>query len=190
MQDYEDILPHYYGYIKSIVNRFKVSSYDFDDLFQAGIIGFYKAYLNYNKDLNIKLTTYAFKYVYGEIYKEYKRLNLYGDITFNKIRKYINENQNKTTDEIIKELNISKELLFRALSNIDKYTLVDYDLLDCPIEKKDYMDYLDKEELLLYNYYFVHRLSQYQISRLLHTSQASISRRIKRMYNTIYNCKQ
>ena len=40
-----------------------------DDLFQAGCIGMIMAYKNYNKDMNIKFTTYAYPYIMGEMKK-------------------------------------------------------------------------------------------------------------------------
>lgn len=40
-----------------------------DDLFQAGCIGMIMAYKNYNKDMNVKFTTYAYPYIIGEMKK-------------------------------------------------------------------------------------------------------------------------
>ena len=42
---------------------------DKEDLFQAGVIGFVKAYQNYNDQYENKFTTYAYKYIQGEIRK-------------------------------------------------------------------------------------------------------------------------
>ena len=39
-----------------------------DDLYQAGVLGIIKAYQNYQKDGNTKFSTYAYKYIYGEMY--------------------------------------------------------------------------------------------------------------------------
>ena len=46
--------------------------YNMDDLFQVGSIGLIKAYKNYKKDSNIKFSTFAYKYVLGEIIRYIK----------------------------------------------------------------------------------------------------------------------
>ena len=74
----EELLIKYEKYIKSIVNKYKVSAFDKDDLYQAGLVGLYKAIKNYKDEYNVKLSTYAFKYIIGEINKEYNKLNIYG----------------------------------------------------------------------------------------------------------------
>ena len=38
------------------------------DLYQAGVLGVIKAYNNYKKDGDTKFSTYAYKYIYGEMY--------------------------------------------------------------------------------------------------------------------------
>lgn len=39
-----------------------------NDLFQAGVVGLLKALKNYNKDGNTKFSTYAYDYIFGEMY--------------------------------------------------------------------------------------------------------------------------
>jgi RNA polymerase sporulation-specific sigma factor len=52
---------------------YKISSYFYnvpkEDLIQAGYIGLCDAYKNYKKDANVKFSTYAFKSIYGSMYK-------------------------------------------------------------------------------------------------------------------------
>ena len=52
---------------------YKISSYFYnvpkEDLIQAGYIGLCEAYKNYKIDANVKFSTYAFKSVYGSMYK-------------------------------------------------------------------------------------------------------------------------
>ena len=52
--------------IYSIANKFKG---DIEDLFQVGCIGLIKAHDNYREDMGVKFTTYAYKYIFGEIYQ-------------------------------------------------------------------------------------------------------------------------
>ena len=39
-----------------------------DDLFQAGVLGLLKAYKNYEENGNTKFSSYAYEYIYGEMY--------------------------------------------------------------------------------------------------------------------------
>ena len=52
---------------------YKISSYFYnvpkEDLIQAGYIGLVEAYKNYKKEANVKFSTYAFKNIYGAMYK-------------------------------------------------------------------------------------------------------------------------
>lgn len=43
--------------------------FDKDDLFQAGALGLLKAYENYDEQLGVKFSTYAFSSIYGEVKK-------------------------------------------------------------------------------------------------------------------------
>ena len=52
--------------IYSIANKFRG---DIEDLFQVGCIGLIKAFDNFDEREGVKFTTYAYKYIYGEIYK-------------------------------------------------------------------------------------------------------------------------
>ena len=76
LENIDDILNSYDKYIKSIVNKYNVSKFDKDDLYQAGLIGLFKAIKRYDESFNVKLSTFAFKYIIGEINKEYAKLNL------------------------------------------------------------------------------------------------------------------
>ena len=53
--------------IKKIATKFYNAS--FEDLFQAGCMGVIKAYKNYQKNGNTKFSTYAYDYIFGEMYE-------------------------------------------------------------------------------------------------------------------------
>ena len=61
----EELLTQNKNFIYKIASKYS-KYYNIDDLFQVGAIGFIKAYKNYKK-VDIKFTTYAYKYVLGEI---------------------------------------------------------------------------------------------------------------------------
>lgn len=184
----DDLILKYDKYIKSIVKRYKVSSFDADDLYQAGCIGLLKAINNFNSTYNVKLTTFAFKYIIGEISKEYTKLNIYGKTQYNRIRNYIDNNKNKTTDELIKDLNVSKEVFFQALTKTDKIIYLTDERLEMI---KDYhvnnnID-LNEEEALLWKLYTKDYLNQAQIAKIINVSQASISRKLHKIADKIKN---
>ncbi len=67
MNKYEEIIKVNSGLIYMIINKY-FKGYDKEDLYQVGVIGVIKAYNNYNNNHNTKFSTYAFKYIYGEMY--------------------------------------------------------------------------------------------------------------------------
>lgn len=178
----ETLLIKYDKVIRKIVSRYKVSNFDKEDLYQAGRLGLFKAIKNYNESFNVKLTTYAFKYIIGEVNKEYKKLNLYGKVEYNKIRNYVFLNNSKSPEEICRDLNISLETFYDAVSRIDQITYLEDDVRDQIVDKIDYIELdLDKDENLLYQYYIVRRLSQSEIGKLLNVSQSTVSRNISKL---------
>ena len=67
MNKYEEIIKINNGLIHMVINKY-FKGYDKEDLYQVGVIGVIKAYNNYKKGYNAKFSTYAFKYIYGEMY--------------------------------------------------------------------------------------------------------------------------
>lgn len=178
----EVLLKQYEGIIRKIVNKYKVSNFDREDLYQAGLLGLFKAIKNYKEEYNVKLTTYAFKYIIGEVNREYKKLNLYGRVDYNKIRSFVYLNNTLTPEDICKELNISIETFYDAMSRVDQVMYLEDDTRDSIIDNKAYIDLeLDKDEELLYQYYVVRRFSQTEIAKLLNVSQSTVSRSIKKL---------
>ncbi|MFU0801179.1 MAG: RNA polymerase sporulation sigma factor SigF [Xylanivirga thermophila] len=53
--------------VKSIVKKFLNRGYEYDDLFQIGVIGLIKAIQNYDAKYNVKFSTYAVPMIMGEI---------------------------------------------------------------------------------------------------------------------------
>ena len=54
------------GLVYKIASRYK-DYYNMEDLYQAGCIGIMKAYKKYNMNSNSKFSTYAYKYILGEM---------------------------------------------------------------------------------------------------------------------------
>lgn len=53
--------------VKSVVKRFLNRGYEYDDLFQIGVIGLIKAIKNYDDQFNVRFSTYAVPMIMGEI---------------------------------------------------------------------------------------------------------------------------
>ena len=49
---------------------------DMEDLYQAGVLGLLKAYKNYNHRSNAKFSSYAYDYIYGEMYSLVNNRNI------------------------------------------------------------------------------------------------------------------
>ena len=114
--------------VLSIIQRFNNSSENVDDLFQIGCIGLIKALDNFNRNLNVKFSTYAVPMIIGEI-RRYLRDNnsirvsrSLRDTAYKAI--YAKENLMKksqkepTLSEIANEIGIDKEAIVAALDAI------------------------------------------------------------------------
>ena len=66
MNSLENIIKENAGLIWQIAKKFYGANKQ--DLYQAGVLGIIKAYHNYKNDGDTKSSTYAYKYIYGEMY--------------------------------------------------------------------------------------------------------------------------
>lgn len=66
MNSLENIIKENAGLIWQIAKKFYGANKQ--DLYQAGVLGIIKAYHNYKNDGDTKFSTYAYKYIYGEMY--------------------------------------------------------------------------------------------------------------------------
>lgn len=118
--------------IYSIASKF-TGYKDKEDLFQVGCIGMIEAYKNYNKNENTKFTTYAYPYIFGQIYKYVNedntiKLNRNLITIKNKIEKAITYLEQKlmhkpTTEEISKYLEIDENIVCQILNYKNPYSL-------------------------------------------------------------------
>ena len=67
MTELEQIISLHEKLIYKIASKFHEISKE--DLYQAGVIGIIKAYNNYDKQSETKFTTYAYNYIFGEMYE-------------------------------------------------------------------------------------------------------------------------
>lgn len=125
--------------IKSIVNRYKNKSVEYDDLIQLGSIGLLKAIQNFDCSYNVRFSTYAVPMIAGEI-KRFMRDD--GCIKVSRALKnlnsqicsYIDEYKNKydkdpQIDEIAKKFNIESSEVVLALDS-SRYPISIYESTD------------------------------------------------------------
>lgn len=162
MNKYEEVINSTSKMIYMIINKY-FKGYDKEDLYQVGVLGVIKAYDNYKKDHNTKFSTYAYTYIYGEIYtytNNLKGLKLARE-NFSLYKK-INEAKNILSQRLMKEPTIYElssfleldykliENIINSMKNIDSLERTissdskDLSLFDTISDEKDYynIDYI------------------------------------------------
>lgn len=162
MNKYEEVINSTSKMIYMIINKY-FRGYDKEDLYQVGVLGVIKAYDNYKKDYNTKFSTYAYTYIYGEIYtytNNLKGLKLARE-NFSLYKK-INEAKNILSQRLMKEPTIYElssfleldykliENIINSMKNIDSLERTissdskDLSLFDTISDEKDYynIDYI------------------------------------------------
>lgn len=183
--------------IYSIATKFKG---DLEDLFQVGCIGLINAYKNYNSDYNTKFTTYAYPYIFGEIYQyilKNRNIKVSHDTiklnsAINKAHDFLTQkfNREPTDLELSSFLEIPIEKLIETRNIIDTMSLDDdrseinlYDFIGSEDTLKDDLillrDALNKlndveRELIIKRYFY--NMTQSEIAKQVGVNQVKISR--------------
>lgn len=201
MEEITQVITKNENLIYSIASRF--SKYkDKEDLFQVGCIGMIEAYKNYDEKQKTKFTTYAYPYIFGQIYKyvnEDNLVKLNRNLTAlkSKIEKAITYLEQKlmhkpTIKEISKYLEIDEETINQILNYKDPYSLDEtykdelsmYDIL--PGKEIDYNTLIalkaeieklaEPERTIMISRYYEDQ-TQTEIANALGTTQVDVSRR-------------
>ena len=187
--------------IKKIATKFYNAP--FEDLFQAGCMGVIKAYKNYQENGMTKFSTYAYDYIFGEMYecvyknqnikisKEYLRLKRKIDIAKNSLSaKY---NRLATVAEVANFLGIDEKLIYEVINMDTTFVSLDDDRsekrclyevipdkesisLDDKISLQEGIKTLNKDEQKIINYRYFKDYAQGQIARKLNMTQVMVSR--------------
>ena len=183
--------------IYSIASKFKG---DIEDLFQVGCVGVIKAYKNYDSNQQTKFGTYAYRYIFGEIYKyvlNNKNIKLTPDIVklntaINKAHDYLTQKFNREPTDLelanFLEIPIYKIVETRNIlettslddntKEIDLYNIISFEtmnkddliILRDAIEKLDYKE----KELILKRYFY--NMTQSEIAKEFGINQVKVSR--------------
>ena len=170
-----------------------------EDLFQAGVLGILKAYKNYKRDGEVKFSSYAYDYIYGEMYTlvNNKTIKVNKDIlklykTIEKTRYTLAQKYNRvpSNKEIamfleIPEKNINDAILagkeIMSLDN-DKLPLIDIikieekTSLDDKILLSEGLEILSDDERKIIKARYYEDLTQSQVARKLSMTQVMVSR--------------
>ena len=216
MNKYEEAIDTCNNLIYAII-REHFKGYDIDDLYQVGVIGIIKAYDNYKRDKNTKFSTYAYKYIYGEIYLYINNNKIIKTARENyTLYKKINEAKNILSQKLMKEpslyelssfLEIEESLLVSVINSINRVDSLDrviyndgkdVSLFDTIKDTKDYynVDYLtlneeinklSKEEQELIYLRYFEDKSQSEVANILGITQVGVSRTEKKTLQKIRN---
>lgn len=198
-----DIVQEHEWLIKKIAKKFYNSSYE--DLYQAGVIGIMEALKNYHNDGMTKFSTYAYKYIFGEMYQSvYKNqsIKLSKDIlrTMQKIemaRSSLAQHLNRipTNEEVaqflemdvvvIEQILVSGSYLIRSMDSEENsnersyYETIKAEervSLDDKITLQDGIQTLNQDEQKILEYRYFEDMTQSEIAKKLNMTQVMVSR--------------
>lgn len=210
MTELQTIITLHEKLIYKIASKFH--DLDKEDLYQCGVIGLIKAYKNYIKSETTKFTTYAYNYIFGEMYEFANnmrsiRLNknilkLYKKIEQAKYHLAQSKGYYPSNQEVASFLGIEETIIFeieRATSSImslDQETERPiYETISSPkdnistsnIDLKDSLNQLTKEEQSIINYRYFKDYTQSETAKILGMSQVKVSRYEKKSLTKMYN---
>jgi RNA polymerase sigma factor (sigma-70 family) len=205
-----DIVELNKGLIYKIANMFY--GVDKEDLFQAGALGVMKAYKNYQENGTTKFSTYAYEFIFGEMYnlvnlkkqikisKEY--LKLYKEIE--KTRYSLAQKLNKipTNEEVALFLEKDIDLINQVIEassyvmSLDKQTESDRSIyetipnkenisIDDKIAINEGIESLNESEKQIIRYHYFKDLTQNEIADKLNMTQVMVSRYLKKGINNL-----
>ena len=188
----EQLILKYEKLIYSVMKYFNNYS-NKEDLFQVGCIGLINAYNNYNSNINVKFSTYAYSYILGEMKKlvrEDKGIKISRNISklYSQIENanmYLTQKlmRTPTLNEIAQLLQIDEYLIVEALNSTN--SLLDIDDLQINNNDdnsnifllKEELNKLSMEELDLINKRYMQDMTQNEVAKSLGMSQVQVSRK-------------
>lgn len=209
----ENIIKENEWIVYLIAHKYK-KYYNMEDLYQSGFLGLIDAYDHFDFNSNSKFSSYAYKYVLGQIisYIKNNRLIKVSDEYFYIYKQYIKIKEllfNKysrepTLKEVSNMMEIDERILLRVVESTLFEKTIEYEFEnECVIDERENIDkkiLLDIEleklnefdrELIKHRYY--NGYSQNETAVILGTNQVKVSREesmiLKRMKNSITNKK-
>ena len=200
----EELIKSSTGLIWMVAKRFY--GVDKNDLYQAGVLGVIKAYQNYVDDGKSKFSTYAYNYIFGEMYAlaNNREIKLNKDI--NRLLKMIEMGRTRLSQEIMRMpsnqelaayLEMEEEKLEQVLSYANSFVSMDevcdeerslHEVIakeesvsvDERLELKNSINSLDAIEKDIIKSRYYEDLTQSETARKLGITQVMVSRYEKR----------
>jgi len=197
----EELISIHEGLIYKLARSFYNS--DIEDLYQVGVIGLLKAKKNYNIQSTVKFSTYAYEYIYGEMYQQVEKsrgIKISRDVLqlakqIDKIRHQLTQKQgrNATVEEIALYLEKPIELIVNALNaantilSIDAEHDVNKSIIETVADTRDEdlieklsieesLNTLNEDEKKIIDLRYYQDLTQSETARVLGMSQVMVSR--------------
>lgn len=209
MTELQQIIKMHEKLIYKIASKFH--DIDKEDLYQSGIIGIIKAYNNYSSSENTKFTTYAYNYIFGEMYEfanNMRSIKLNKNILklYKKIEqsKYLLAQHNgyyPSSKELAEFLEIDENIIGEIESYTSSIMSLDaeserpiYETIPSPISEEyinidlqDSIKTLTKQEQDIIKYRYFKDFTQSETAKLLGMSQVTVSRYEKKSLSKMYN---
>lgn len=216
MNKYEEEISICSKLIYAIIRQY-FKGYDIEDLYQVGVIGVMKACDNYKQDKNTKFSTYAYKYIYGEIYSYINNSKMLKVARENyTLYKKINEAKTLLSQRLMKEPTVYElssfleiepniiETVINSMNRVDSIDRIiytdgkDVSLSDTIRDNRDYynIDYLmlneeisklPDEEKRLIYLRYFEDRTQSEVADILGISQVGVSRTEQKTLKKIRN---
>lgn len=207
MKSLEEVIIENKNLILKLASKYS-RYYSIEDLYQVGIIGIIKAYDHYNKESNSKFSTYAYKYILGEMidYIRKDRNIIVSEEYFKIYKKYLEVrrlletklNREVTLKEISDFIGIGEEEIVRILEyvsftkSIDKEISYEYyvderENIDTKIYLEALLDSLDNFDRNLIDYRYYQGYTQLETADMLGVTQVKVSRQEKLILQKIKN---
>lgn len=196
---------------KGLIYKIAQSFYGIDkeDLYQAGILGLLKAYRNYHENATTKFSSYAYEYIYGEMYNLVNSKNFKVNKSIRKISRLIEQARDilcqkyghmPTTKELSSFLNMDSSIIEEALLipkenySLDSEEYLMYEHLtgenpnyDNKILLSECLNQLteDEKNIIISRYY--EDLTQDEVARKLKMTQVKVSRYEKKGLNKMHD---
>lgn len=187
-----ELVEKYRALILSISKKFYKAPKE--DLIQAGFLGLTKAYKNYDIKMGVKFSTYAYQYIFGEMYEtensnrpiklQKKSLSLYRNVLKTQELLSQKKGRNVSLEETTAYLNIDYNVFLSILNSLEESISIEQNEINIPMEEKiddllllkDCLLELSSLEKEVIKSRYFEDLSQSETAKILGLSQVKISR--------------
>ena len=187
-----ELVEKYRALILSISKKFYKAPKE--DLIQAGFLGLTKAYKNYDIKMGVKFSTYAYQYIFGEMYEtensnrpiklQKKSLSLYRNVLKTQELLSQKNGRNVSLEETTAYLNIDYNVFLSILNSLEESISIEQNEINIPMEEKiddllllkDCLLELSSLEKEVIKSIYFEDLSQSETAKILGLSQVKISR--------------